>query len=147
MFSYSEFKKQVLNRTLQHFGDWKIDSRLSRSRGAELSCSAGFITSDMTKMLALLCSALRHTRSRIFPQPVTTAGDNTPNKDLTVAKGYRGMLQPSCPHLWIDHTSLSAIWPLNTQGSFRRGTEATTSPLWSSEMFFHCEGAVARLRL
>ncbi len=41
----------------------------------------------------------------------------------------------SCPHLWIDHTLLSAIWPLNTLGSFRHVTEAPESLLWASEMF------------
>lgn len=87
---------------------------------------------DVIEMIMLA----RPQRFDTFPQAATTAGHNNPNENLRSEK-VTERCRSSCPHLWIDHTSLSAIWPLNTRRKSQAcdRAQAPKSTLWPSEMF------------
>ena len=110
------------------YGDERVMSFISHGR-----YSAAFIMfNGIFKTTVLARPPLRH----CFHTPWQPQVINKPNNDPSSWKVTEGCCG-SGPHLWIDHTSLSAIWPLKK----RTGEVVDTrrrrlkSALWSSEMF------------
>ncbi len=99
------------------------------------------------EMIVLPCLPLRH---------ISTGCDNCRSKQTQQGPEQRKVTEgcsSSCPHLQIDHTLLSAIWPLNIQEeSCRHATEIYFMIFRNVSLFFRwaccwgpCEGCVSNL--